>query len=161
MLMHFFIRVISMISGFLLQLYCAVTLIFLSPLRPRPVSPLPSASTPPVFPIPPFQLFGVMTLVLGKIDRASEDVEQTPVDLHSLLFASLRVQQLGVFSPEVRDRSDAKLPQVFGNAWPDPGNDLKLFDRLLFCPFHCPGGYNVIFAQELQTSGNNRSDPSW
>lgn len=76
-----------------------------------------------------------MAFVFGEIDRASENVEQTPVDLHSLLFASFRVQQLGVFSLEVWDRSDAKFPQVHGNALTDAGDDLQFFDNRRF-QFH-------------------------
>jgi hypothetical protein len=61
------------------------------------------------------------------IDRASENVQQTPVDRATDQAAKSMVKRFRIFSTKIGDAANAQFPQIVGYALAHTGDRAELF----------------------------------
>jgi hypothetical protein len=65
-----------------------------------------------VLPVPPLEQLRIVVIVAGVVDRATKDVENTPVDVCTSTRAELLVQILGIGIPQVFHAANTKVMEI-------------------------------------------------
>lgn len=79
-----------------------------------------------ILPIPPLELFRVVSRIPGVIHRAAHYIQHAAVELAASVDAQFVVKRLRVAPGEVADAADAERPQVFGDGLADTGDGFQL-----------------------------------
>lgn len=88
-----------------------------------------------IFPVPPFQQFGIMLSLGSEVHGAAEYVENTPVHLVADFPAEVGVKGLGVPASEFGHVLDSQPAEIRGDGWPDTGDAQQI---------HGPGGLSYL-----------------
>src|SRR5215210_4776905 len=83
-----------------------------------------------VFPVPPFQAFGVGTLLRGKIDRTAENVEDASILMLTAECAKLFVKPFGAPTTQSRNAANTQIDQILCKARSNAGDALQSFQRI-------------------------------
>ena len=77
-------------------------------------------------PVPPLQLLEVVVTGAGKVDRATEDIQDTAIDMLASQLAQFGIHLLRIPAPQVTDPLDAEIVQILRDAGSDARYRLQI-----------------------------------